>query len=68
MDNWQKVYEDHQEYRVSIVKAILDDHKLDPVIVNKKDTNYQFGSFEVHVAPDNVMRALKIIEDEIDFK
>ena len=68
MSNWQKVYEDQQEYRASIVKAILEENKLDPVIVNKKDTNYQFGTFEVHVAPDNVIRALKIIQDEIDFK
>ena len=68
MSNWPKVYEDNQEYRASIVKSILAEHDLDPVIVNKKDSNYQFGLFEVHVAPDNVMRALKIIQDEIDFK
>jgi len=68
MSSWQKVYEDNQEYRVSIVRDILEDHQIDPVIVNKKDTNYQFGSFELHVAPDNVIRALKIIQDEIDFK
>ncbi len=68
MNNWQKVYEDQQEYRASIVKAILEENSLDPVIVNKKDTNYQFGTFEVHVSPDNVIRALKLIQDEIDFK
>ncbi|MEQ9426133.1 MAG: DUF2007 domain-containing protein [Cyclobacteriaceae bacterium] len=68
MANWQKVYEDSTEYRASIVKAVLDDNSLDPVIVNKKDSNYQFGHFEVHVKPDYVIKALKIIEDEIDFK
>ena len=68
MGNWQKVYEDAQEYRAAIVHSILKENFLDPVIVNKKDTNYQFGSFEVHVAPDHVIRALKIIEDEVDFK
>lgn len=68
MDNWQKVYDDNSEHRASIVKAILEDNDLNPVLVNKKDTSYQFGSFEVHVAPDNVMKALKIIQDDIDFK
>ena len=68
MSDWQKVYEDNLEYRVSIVRDILSEHGLDPVIVNKKDTNYQFGTFEVHVAPDNVLKAIKIIEDQIDFK
>jgi uncharacterized protein with FMN-binding domain len=68
MSSWQKVYDDNQEYRASIVKAILKENHIDAVIVNKKDTNYQFGSFEVHVVPDDVIKALKIIQDEIEFK
>jgi len=68
MSSWQKVYDDNQEYRASIVKSILEENHIDAVIVNKKDTNYQFGSFEVHVTPDNVMKAIKIIQDEIEFK
>lgn len=68
MADWQKVYQNSIQHKVSIVKAVLDDHNLNPVIVNKKDSSYQLGYFEVHVAPDNVMKALKIIEEEIDFK
>ncbi len=68
MDNWQKVYDDTSEHRTSIVKSILEDNDLNPVLINKKDASYQFGSFEVHVAPDNVIKALKIIQDDIDFK
>lgn len=68
MSNWQKVYEDTSEHRASIVESILSDKGLNPVLINKKDTSYQFGSFEVHVAPDNVIVALKIIQEEIDFK
>ncbi|MBV6645980.1 MAG: DUF2007 domain-containing protein [Cyclobacteriaceae bacterium] len=68
MTDWQKVYEDNTSYRVEIVKAILEDHQLKPVIVNKKDAAYQFGTFEVHVASDQVLRALKIIKDEINFE
>ena len=67
MVEWQKVYQDPQQYRAEIVKDILVDHDLDPVLVDKKDSAYQFGHFEIHVAADHVMRALKIIDEEIKF-
>tara|TARA_Y100001949_G_C15859202_1_gene274224 strand:+ start:446 stop:649 length:204 start_codon:yes stop_codon:yes gene_type:complete len=67
MVEWQKVYQDSQQYRAEIVKSILEEHDLDPVLVDKKDSAYQFGHFEVHVAADHVMRALKIINEEIRF-
>ncbi len=67
MDEWQKVYQDNQQYRAEIVKAILAENDLDLVLVDKKDSAYQFGHFEVHVAADHVMRALKIINEEIRF-
>ena len=67
MVEWQKVYQNPQQYRAEIVKAILEEHDLDPVLVDKKDSAYQFGHFEVHVAADNVIRALKIINEEIRF-
>ncbi len=68
MANWQKVYQNNVEHKVNIVKSILDEYHLDPVIVNKKDSSYQLGYYEVHVAPVNVIKALKIIEEQIDFK
>ena len=68
MSNWQKVYEDTSGHRAEIVKAVLEDKDLNPVLVNKKDSAYQFGQFEVHVAPDNVLRAIKTIKDEINFE
>lgn len=68
MSNWQKVFSDKNEYRAEIVIAVLKDSGLQPVMVNKKDAAYQFGHFEVLVAPDHVLRAIKIIENDIEFK
>jgi len=68
MSDWQKVYQDNLEYRAEIVRAVLEDQELQPVLVNKKDSNYQFGYYEVQVAPDQVMKALKIINDDIKFE
>ena len=68
MTNWQKVYDDQSNHRANIVLDVLTDFGLQPVLVNKQDTAYQFGRFEVHVAADHVMRAIKIIKDDINFE
>lgn len=68
MTDWQKVYSDTNEYRANIVVSVLEDFGIQPVLVNKKDAAYQFGHYEVHVASDCVIRAIKIIKDDINFK
>jgi hypothetical protein len=68
MSKWQKVYQTDNEYRAKIVRDILFDSGLEPVIVNKKDRSYNFGGYEIVVKPDNVIMALKIINDEISFE
>ncbi len=68
MSAWQKVYEDQVAYRAEMVKSILASNDLNPVLVSKKDTPYQLGHFEVHVAPDHVIRALRIIKEKIRFE
>lgn len=68
MKNWKKVYEDSAAYRAEIVKAILEDRQMSPVLISKKDSSYQFGHFEVHVAPEFILGAIKIVEEEINFE
>ncbi|QNL20397.1 hypothetical protein HZR84_08360 [Hyphobacterium sp. CCMP332] len=68
MKNWQVVFKSDNSHRAEIVRAILDEKELNPVLINKKDSNYHFGLFEICVAPDNVIRALKIIDNEIKFE
>lgn len=68
MKGWQSVFTDKLQYRAEIVKAVLEDCGLQPVLVNKKDQSYQLGHFEIFVAPDHVIRAIKIIADDIKFE
>ncbi|NJM93616.1 MAG: hypothetical protein HC842_02190 [Cytophagales bacterium] len=67
MANWQSVFNSANPHQAAIVKDILEERELYPILVNKRDSNYHLGSYEVQVAPDHVIRALKIIEDEIKF-
>ena len=69
MSNWASIFESKHEYKAEIVKDVLADQGFDPVILNKKDTAYNiFGQYEVHVATENVVRALRIVENDINFE
>jgi hypothetical protein len=66
---WQKIFSDALEHRVHIVKDVLFDQGINSVIVNKKNSAYNnFGQFELQVEPDNVIKSIKIISDDISFK
>ncbi len=65
---WQKIYDTNLKYRAEIVKAVLSDHGISAVLVDKQDKAYHFGQVEVYVAPYDVMGAVKIIQDVISFR
>lgn len=68
MRDWQSVYQDNQEYRAEIVRAVLEDEGMSPVKINKQVSVHGFGNFEIFVAPDFVIRALRIIKEQIKFE
>ena len=68
MKGWAKVFKTPLQYRAEIVKAVLLDNDLPAVVVDKKDSNYRIGDYEVHVAADNVLMAIKIIQNDISFE
>ena len=68
MNNWQPVFKDSREHRAEIVRAVLEDHHMNPVLINKKISAYGLGDYEILVAPDFVIRAIKIIKDDIKFE
>lgn len=68
---WQRVYHTDLKYRAEIVRAVLEDQGMHPVIVDKQDQMYQvnsWGTVELYVAPEDVLRAMKIIRDDIRFE
>lgn len=68
MSSWQKVYKDRLEHRAGIVRDVLTDKDIEAVMVNKKDSLYGFGYFEVQVSANDVLLAIKIIEEDINFE
>ena len=69
MNNWTKVFSTKDGHKAEIVKDVLADKDFDPVIMNKKDTAYNiFGEYEVYVAPEYTVLALRVIENDINFE
>lgn len=65
--SWKTVYKTENNQRAEIVKAILEEKGMSPVIINKKDSAYLFGLMEIQVHVDEVLEAIRIIEN-IDFE
>ncbi len=67
MDKWKSVYSTEVMVRSEIVKGVLGEHDIEAVVINKKDSSYHFGFYEISVPQEKVLQALKIIRDEIRF-
>lgn len=46
---WRSVYADPQLHRIQLLSDLLSHEGVQGVIVNKKDSAYQFGLYELHV-------------------
>jgi len=68
MDNWKKVFTTNQQHKAEIVKAILEENDVPAVVVSKKDSLYQLGNYEVHVSNEDILNALKTIDDDVHFE
>lgn len=67
MSSWQTVFQSKDAHRAEIVKNILISNGMEAVVLNLKDSAYHLGSIDVRVKPDYVLRAIKLIEEEIKF-
>jgi hypothetical protein len=69
MQNWIRVFEDQNQIRAEIVKAVLEENGIPAVVLNKKETVYQvFGTYEVLVIQGDALPAMQLIQNEITFQ
>lgn len=60
-DNWVVIYASTELYKTEMVKALLEDHGIECVIMNKKDSAYMFGDIEVYVHTQHAFMAKQLI-------
>jgi hypothetical protein len=68
MENWIKVFETEAQVRAEIVKGVLEEHGIQAVVLNKRETVYKiFGTYHVLVQRDDSISASTIVQNEITF-
>ena len=68
LDNWDKIYDTFYEHRAEIVRENLLLQDIDAVIINKKDSNYQIGRYEIYVPKEDTEKAKSLIENDLTFE
>ena len=60
-NDWVLIYETDKNFEIEIIRGMLEEHGIDAVIVNKKDSAYLIRNFELYVSRDDVMLAKTLI-------
>jgi len=67
--NWKLIFKTPIAHHAEIVRAILDKNQIENVLLNKQDSSYlNFGNWEVYVSKNKILKAIKIIQDEVVFE
>lgn len=68
LDNWLKIYETPFAHQAEITQGYLEQQDITAVIINKQDSNYHFGRYELYVPLKDSIIAKTIIANEISFE
>ena len=60
--DWIPVYSANLLYQAELLKQVLADNEIAAFVLNQKDSAYLFGSVEVCVRQNDVLRAKHVIK------
>jgi hypothetical protein len=60
---WIKVFSAGEEYQAEVIKSLLENNGLLPVLLDKKDDEFRLGVAEVYVSPEEAEKAKAVIAD-----
>ncbi len=66
-EGWQKVFETSLLHQAEIVRDFLENHNIGAILLDKRDSMYHFGLYEIMVHRDNVLRATTLVKNNIEF-
>ena len=69
-ESWESVYATPLPHRAELAKALLHEHDILAVVVNKTSSSYPdigWGKVEVHVPANDAILAKVILENEATF-
>jgi hypothetical protein len=63
---WTLVYTDNHGPRIALIQHRLEAEEIGVIVLNKQDSSYLFGSQELYVKNEDVVRALHLINASTD--
>jgi hypothetical protein len=69
-ENWESVYTTPLPHRAELAKALLAEHDIPAVVVNRQSSSYPtlgLGKSDVHVLAKDAILAKVILENEATF-
>jgi len=58
---WVNIFTCSQQYKAELIKAMLENHNINSIIVNKKDSLYLIGDIEIYVNVEDAFDAKQLI-------
>ena len=63
MQNWTCIFTTKNLQEAEITKGLLTYNGINSVIINKQDSSYMFGDYELYVSREDSERATRIIQE-----
>ena len=61
---WTKIFSSNNPIQIEIIKQMLEENNLVPVILNKQDSPYNmFGTIDLYIIEKDQMKAIKLLKD-----
>ncbi len=65
LDKWEKVMVTEVNSKAELSRMVLENNGVQAVLLNKKDSSYLLGVFEIYVPVEQAAFAMQILNNEI---
>jgi hypothetical protein len=57
------VYTTNKQWQAEIFREVLGNHNIESFVINKQDSSLKFGSIEVYVRRNNLLKAKMLVKE-----
>ncbi|MAW20799.1 MAG: hypothetical protein CMD16_00200 [Flavobacteriales bacterium] len=62
--HWTKIFSSNDHVQIEIIKQMLEENDLSPVILNKQDSSYNmFGTIDLYIIKKDQKKAIKLLKE-----
>ena len=64
--SWQKVYSSNDQFKAELLRQVLVANQIEAVVLNQKDSSYQFGEVLILVPEADRLNAETLIHQQLN--